>query len=309
MNDTLFQPDVFHTDERRAQALADFALTSAPIRRAMPEQHRTFFAGLPYLLASTLDDHGWPLATLFTGPPGFIRSPDDTHLRINAPRREDDPALAAMFSGKEIGLLGIDFSNRRRNRANGRIGRMDKNRIEIEIDQSFGNCPKYIQIRDLQAVERSDPPPVREDLAELDQDARDLIRRADTFFVASHAHGDQPQGGADVSHRGGQPGFVKIEGDRLWIPDFTGNKFMNTLGNLLAEPRAALLFPDFDKGDILHLQGTTEIVWQANALNGPTGAERYWCVDITRVWRFRHALPWRGRNVQYSPATLATGQW
>jgi len=309
MSDTVFHPDVFHPDERRAQALAQFEIVSAPIRSAMPEQHREFFAALPYVLASTLDEHGWPVATLLTGPRGFISAPDATHLRINAPRRQDDPALAAMHSGREIGLLGIDFSNRRRNRANGRIGRMDKNRIEIAVDQSFGNCPKYIQIRELVDCAQPGPLPVREDLTALDDNARKLIGSADTFFVATHAHSDTPQGGADVSHRGGQPGFVRMDSNRLWIPDFTGNKFMNTLGNLLAQPRAALLFPDFDTGDILHLQGTTEILWQPDALNGPAGAERYWCVELTRAWRFRAALPWRGRHVQYSPATLATGVW
>jgi hypothetical protein len=102
---------------------------------------------------------------------------------------------------------------------------------------------------------------------------------------------------------------VKIDGNRLWIPDFVGNKFMNTLGNLLAKPKAALLFPDFDTGDILHLQGTTEIVWQPETIKGPEGAQRYWCVDVQRAWRFRQALPWRGRNVEYSPASLGTGQW
>lgn len=309
MSESLAVNDVFHPDERRAQALAQFDITSAPIRAAMPEQHRTFFAGLPYLLASTIDDEGWPLATLFTGPPGFVSSPDDTHLRINAPRRQDDPALNAMFSGKEIGILGIDFSNRRRNRANGRIGRMDKNRIEIAVDQSFGNCPKYIQIREIYPVDSATPPAAREDLAQLDDEARALIHRADTLSVASHAYSEKAQGGADVSHRGGQPGFVKIDGNRLWIPDFVGNKFMNTLGNLLAKPRAALLFPDFDTGDILHLQGTTEIVWQPETIKGPEGAQRYWCVDVQRAWRFRQALPWRGRNVEYSPASLGTGQW
>jgi predicted pyridoxine 5'-phosphate oxidase superfamily flavin-nucleotide-binding protein len=309
MQEIAMSDTVFHPDERRAQALAGFDIASAPIRPAMPEQHRAFFAALPYVLASTLDENGWPVATLLTGPPGFISAPDATHLRVNAPRRQDDPALAAMRSGNEIGFLGIDFSNRRRNRANGKIGRMDKNRIEIEVDQSFGNCPKYIQIRELVASATLNPPPAREDLETLDDDARRLIVGADTFFVATHAHRGTPQGGADVSHRGGQPGFVHIEGNRLYIPDFTGNKFMNTLGNLLAQPRAALLFVDFDSGDILHLQGTTEILWQPDALNGPAGAERYWCVEFTRGWRFRQALPWRGRNVNYSPATLATGTW
>lgn len=309
MNESLVLDDVFHPDERRAQALAQFDINSAPIRPAMPEQHRIFFARLPYLLASTIDDEGWPLATLFTGPPGFVRSPDNTHLRINSPRRQDDPALAAMFTGKEIGVLGIDFSNRRRNRANGRISRMDKNRIEIEVDQSFGNCPKYIQIRELYMTKAATIPSAREDLPQLDAAALTAIVNADTFFVATHAYSEKAQGGADISHRGGRPGFVKIDGNRLWIPDFTGNHFMNTLGNLLANPRAALLFLDFDNGDIVHLQGTTEIIWQPQAIKGPRGAQRYWCLDIVRAWRFRQALPWRGRNLEYSPTTLTTGQW
>jgi predicted pyridoxine 5'-phosphate oxidase superfamily flavin-nucleotide-binding protein len=295
---------VFHADEILAQDLAGFDVSSHGIREAMSEQHRLFFAALPYLFVATLDQNGWPVATILTGPAGFIRAPDDKHLRVNAPRRPDDPAQAALEPGKQVGALGIDFSNRRRNRANGRIGRMDKNRIEILIDQSFGNCPKYIQIRKLTDVPVHKPLPVREDMTEPDEDARALIARADTFFIASHAHG-----GTDVSHRGGQPGFAHLVGNRLWVPDYRGNQYMNTLGNLLAEPRAALLFIDFASGDILHLQGHTRIHWQPEEIPGPSGAERYWSLDITRVWRFRAALPWRGEAPDYSPATLGTGQW
>jgi hypothetical protein len=54
--------------------------------------------------------------------------------------------------------------------------------------------------------------------------------------------------GADISHRGGLPGFVRVQGDELTIPDFRGNRYFNTLGNLIAEPRASLLFIDFEKG-------------------------------------------------------------
>ncbi len=296
--------NVFHPDEIRAQQLAGFKVSASGIRDAMPEQHRLFFAALPYLFISTLDDAGWPVAALLSGPPGFISSPDDRHLRVHAPRRADDPAQAALLPGKQIGVLGIDFSNRRRNRANGRIGRMDKNRVEIEVDQSFGNCPQYIQIRELAAATAGGTPAGREDLAAPDQDARDLIARSDTFFIASHAHG-----GADVSHRGGKPGFAHLAGNRLWVPDFRGNRYMNTLGNLLAEPRAALLFIDFDNGDLLHVQGHTQIHWQPREIQGPRGAERFWSLDITRSWRFRAALPWRGRRPEFSPATLNTGDW
>lgn len=170
---------LFHPDEVRAQALAGFDRVGAGIYAAMPDQHREFFAALPYLFVATLDDQGWPVATLFSGPPGFLRTPDDTHLRISAPRRNDDPAQAALQSGKLVGALGLDFSNRRRNRANGVIGRTDKNRIEIEVRQSFGNCPQYIQRRELYPV-AADPAPI-EYLPALDAEAQALIRRADTF--------------------------------------------------------------------------------------------------------------------------------
>ena len=85
-------PQLFHPDELRAQTLAGFDRVGGGIYPAMPDQHRAFFAALPYLFVATLDDRGWPIATLFSGPPGFLRTPDDTHLRISAPRRSDDPA-------------------------------------------------------------------------------------------------------------------------------------------------------------------------------------------------------------------------
>jgi len=298
---------VFHPDELRAQALAGFELVGSGIYRTMPEQHRAFFAALPYLFVATLDEQSWPVATLFSGPPGFLRTPDDGHLRISAPRRSDDPAQAMLQSGKPVGALGLDFSNRRRNRANGVIGRTDKNRVEIVVNQSFGNCPQYIQRRELYPVSGV-PQPV-EHLAALDAAAQALIRQADTCFVASCAHRELAQGGVDISHRGGKPGFIHLEGDRLWMPDFRGNRYMNTLGNLLAEPRAALLFIDFERGDVLHLQGETQILWQPDSGWGVAGAERYWRFDIHSAWRFAAALPWRGRNLEYSPATLATGIW
>ncbi|HAT3675537.1 TPA: pyridoxamine 5'-phosphate oxidase [Serratia marcescens] len=297
----------FHPDELRAQTLAGFDRVGGGIYPAMPDQHRAFFAALPYLFVATLDEQGWPIATLFSGPPGFLRTPDDTHLRISAPRRSDDPAQALLLPGKPVGALGLDFSNRRRNRANGTVGRTDKNRVEIVVHQSFGNCPQYIQRRELYPVE-SRPQPV-EHLASLDAAAQALIRTADTSFVASGAHLELAQGGVDISHRGGRPGFIHLEGDTLWMPDFRGNRYMNTLGNLLAEPRAALLFIDFERGDVLHLQGKTQIIWQAEGHPGVEGAERYWRFDVHRAWRFAAALPWRGRDLEYSPATLATGVW
>ena len=308
--------DIFHPDEQRAQSMAGFMLGAAGIYPAMPQQHRDFFAGLPAFFIATLDANGWPVATVLSGPPGFISTVDQSHLRINAPRREDDPALSALKIGNPLGALGLDFTNRRRNRVNGDITRLDKNRLEMAVKQSFGNCPKYIQRRVISQA--TSGPELIEHLDRLDEKAKKLIASADTFFVASYAHGELASGGADISHRGGKPGFVQIEGDTLWIPDFSGNRYMNTLGNMLAQPRAALLFIDFTSGEVLHLQGLTEVSWQPHLQlhlqprlqkNSLEGAERFWQLKVTRAWRFPAMLPWRGEIVEYSPATLATGIW
>ena len=103
----------------------------------MPEQHRLFFAALPAIAAATVEADGWPTATLLTGPPGFVTALDPVRLRIAA----KDPAFG---TGQPIGLLGIDFATRRRNRANGDIIAVTSGNFEVRVRKSFGNCPKYI---------------------------------------------------------------------------------------------------------------------------------------------------------------------
>ena len=138
--------------------------------------------------------------------------------------------------------------------------------------------------------------------------ARALIAASDTFFVASRSRAGIGDGGLDMSHRGGKPGFVGVTGDTLAIPDFRGNRFYNTLGNLLGDPRAGLLFIDFASGDILQLQGRAAIDWHPGG-SGPAGAERLWRVEVARAWRRRGAFPFAWRFGDYAPTTLATGTW
>ena len=53
---------------------------------------------------------------------------------------------AAFFAGKLIGLLGLEMHTRRRNRANGIITKAEPGALHIRVVESFGNCPKYIQV-------------------------------------------------------------------------------------------------------------------------------------------------------------------
>ena len=260
----------FHEDERRAQELAGQRAGRAVIRPFMPEQHRAFFPLLPYLFTATLDEAGAPVASMLWGPAGFVHSPDPASLRIDALPASGDPAVAGFAAGRPIGLLGLDLTTRRRNRANGRITAVDDG-ITVAVEQSFGNCAQYIQTRT--PAPHARPPQVTETISALDDPARRMIEAADTFFVASRSRAGIGEGGLDVSHRGGRPGFVAVRGDTLVVPDFRGNRFFNTLGNLLGDPRAGLLFVDFATGDLLQFQGKATIDWSE---------PRRWTVAVDR---------------------------
>ena len=302
----------FNSDELAAQVLAGGGPRGNGIHDFMPDQHRAFLAQQPYIFVGAIDAEGSPLATLLCGRPGFVRSPDPATLHIAALPDAGDPAQEALSPGRDVGLLGIDFSTRRRNRINGRITGRDARGIRVAVAQSFGNCPQYIQRRiaaSTQGAQDSHPPAV-ESMGHLDAGAQAAIAAADTFFVASRSRaGDGAAYGADISHRGGRPGFIRIDGDVLTIPDFRGNRYFNTLGNLIGEPRASLLFVDFENGGLLQLQGTADVDWSGAAVKSFTGAERLWRFHVVRGWRRRTAAPLHWSFVDYSRTTLATGVW
>ncbi|EJN19237.1 flavodoxin reductase family protein [Pseudomonas sp. GM78] len=277
------------------------------IRDQMPDQHRTFYQQLPFMLYGAVDADGRPWASVLEGEPGFAHSPEPELLQFSSLPASDDPAQ--LSAGAAIGLLGIELHTRRRNRINGHIGAMSASEFAVTVDQSFGNCPQYIQLRQFRSVPLADPAtrPAQQ-FNELDDAAKGMIAEADTFFVASFVDVDGVRS-VDVSHRGGQAGFVQVEGNRLTIPDFAGNLFFNTLGNLLINPKAGLLFIDFNSGDLLHLSGRTEIILDGSQVEAFQGAERLWMFHVEHVVRRPAALGLRWRFDGVSPTSLLTGTW
>ncbi|MDF0729122.1 pyridoxamine 5'-phosphate oxidase family protein [Pseudomonas entomophila] len=277
------------------------------IRDYMPDQHREFYHQLPFMLAATVDPQGRPWATVIEGPEGFVSSPDPQHLSIAASLRDDDPAAAGIGPGEAIGLLGIELHTRRRNRINGMLGLPSSAGLEVTVEHSFGNCPQYIQLRAYTRV--AEPAGPREDASALDARAATMIEQANTFFVASYVTHDDGQRSVDVSHRGGRSGFVRVEGNRLTVPDYAGNLHFNTLGNLLANPRAGLLFIDFLTGDVLQLNGRTEVILNSPLIAAFEGAQRLWTLEVEQVVRRPAALSLRWAFEAYAPTSLATGTW
>ena len=320
MNNSIEQPksSLFHEGEVALQRSVGMAERMAQVgakvvRDFMPDQHREFYARLPFILVATVDDTGdvWP--AMLAGQPGFISSPTPTALSVKARLHPADPAANGMQSGAAIGMLGIELHTRRRNRMNGTIRLQTENLVEITVGHAFGNCPQYIQLRDFEFADESDQNAATpaEESRELSEEARAIISAADTFFVASYVDRDHERQ-VDVSHRGGKPGFVRIGDDGLLtIPDFSGNFHFNTLGNFVINPRAGLLFIDFETGDILQLTGTAEIITESPEIDAFEGAERIWTFRPHKVVlrRGASALRWKMREDAFSGKSLRTGSW
>ncbi|WP_299962844.1 pyridoxamine 5'-phosphate oxidase family protein [uncultured Roseobacter sp.] len=299
----------FHEGELRLQERTGErekieAMTRHLLRDVMPDQHRAFFEGLEYIFLGTVDAKELPHASIVTGPVGFASSPDPKTLVIQTGDRAGKPAFDTLDIGQAVGVVGLDLSNRRRNRMHGKITAMDDVSVTIAVVQSYGNCPKYIGLREISARAR----PVAGGEAEvrdaLNAEDTALIKAADAFFIASYVQDGSgaPYEGVDVNHRGGQPGFVSVDSpSQITIPDYRGNNLFNTFGNLLLNPDAGLLFVDFETGDQLHLQGRASLIEDAVQIGQTPGALRLLRIRINSVRRTAKATPLRWTFVEHSP--------
>jgi predicted pyridoxine 5'-phosphate oxidase superfamily flavin-nucleotide-binding protein len=288
----------FHAGEVALQREAGVAERMArvgpqAIRDSLPEQHRQFFERLPFVVIGSIDGQGQPSASLLAGPPGFAWSPEPELLRVDALPLAGDPLESNLRSGAPLGLLGIQAHTRRRNRVNGDVSERDSRGFSLRVLQSFGNCPKYIHPRE--ALFAGAPAASAARVAErLEPRQRALIASADTFYIASAHPGaarhEQWAQGVDVSHRGGPPGFVAFtDDDTFVVADYRGNNLYMTLGNLRLEPRAGLLFQDFERGDLLQIEARTELVAGRHPRASPADSGRLLRFHVERARWFARA--------------------
>ncbi|MEJ2884822.1 pyridoxamine 5'-phosphate oxidase family protein [Actinomycetospora aeridis] len=247
----------FHPGELAAQrdaGLTEMAARVHPIvASTLPTGAADFLLRQRLLVLGAADHDGRVWATGLHGPAGSVTAVDPHTLRTSVGALPTDPLADVLRGPADVGTLAIDLATRRRLRINGRW-RPREHGGEVAVHQAFGNCPKYILAR---AVPDGALPGHATTTrgTVLDDDQARLVANADTFFVATAAGS-----GADVSHRGGDPGFVRVlsPGELSW-PDYVGNAMMMTSGNLRLNPAAGLLFPDFRTGATLQLTGTAEV--------------------------------------------------
>ncbi|MEW2414942.1 pyridoxamine 5'-phosphate oxidase family protein [Streptomyces sp. NPDC046866] len=252
-----------------------------------------FLARQPHLVVGAADAAGRLWASLLTGPPGFVRATGADRIAVTGGLPAGDPLAGALATaGTRVGTIALDPRTRRRMRLNGTLEPAPGG-FEVAAEQVFANCPKYLQKRQPLELAAEGPGVVRRGDA-LTAGQQRAVRAADTFFVATTA-----EDGTDASHRGGLPGFVEVlsPAELAW-PDYPGNAMFLTLGNLAADPRAALLFPHWETGAVLQLSGRARTEFAADGSRSVRFRIES-VVEALHPGRLRWSAP------EYSPANPA----
>ncbi|WP_406344492.1 pyridoxamine 5'-phosphate oxidase family protein [Streptomyces sp. NBC_00648] len=288
-------PTPYHPGSRAVQDRVGVREAADHVGRAVGPGIRPVAAAFlelqPMLVLGAADEGGRMWASLLTGRPGFVRATGPDQISVVGRPAGSDPLAGVLAAGESpVGTIALDPRTRRRMRLNG-TARPTPRGLAVEAEQVFSNCPKYLQHREIEAYA---PTPdgtgaVRRG-ERLTPDQEELVRAADTFFIATTA-----PDGVDASHRGGNPGFVHVTSPRhLEWRDYPGNSMFLTLGNLEADPRAGLLFVDWADGTTLQLSGTARTVFAAG--------ERTVRFAVERAVRSEKASPLRWSAPDYSPA-------
>ncbi|MEO7986178.1 MAG: pyridoxamine 5'-phosphate oxidase family protein [Gemmatimonadales bacterium] len=279
--------------QRRAGVAANAERVGRIIRREIPEAARVFAAERRFAILGAADAGGHVWATLLRGEAGFLSAPSGDRLRVDARPQPGDPLEEALAGETDVGLLIIDPTTRRRMRVNGRARPVGSGALEVATREVYSNCQKYIRRREVgfPAGEHAAGMVAQRGSALTPAQTARLVA-TDTLFLATR----HPVSGADVSHRGGAPGFVRVPApDRLVIPDYSGNMMFNTLGNLAVDPRAGMLLVDFDSGETLQVTGRAIVEWGREALVDFPDAERLVEFSIDEVVEVRGGEKGKGK--------------
>ncbi|KAL9623607.1 MAG: hypothetical protein Q9160_002063 [Pyrenula sp. 1 TL-2023] len=281
----------------------------------------------PLLALGTLDSQGRPWATLWGGESGFARSMGQSIVGVRTiVDPTNDPVVEALYEGRDDGEtvrpegagkmvsgLTIDMENRKRVKVFGRMmagalsmsekhddkvepdGATGEAQLVLRIEQSLGNCPKYITSRHI--APNIPQPKLLSNSPLLTTEALDIISTADTLFIASANNTHD----MDCNIRGGPPGFIRVlpsssstqPSSVIW-PEYSGNLLYQTLGNLTLYPKAGLVIPSFSTSSVLYLTGTTTIHHGASVSALLPHTNLAVQLTITSARLVANGLPFRG---------------
>lgn len=186
----------FHSGEASLQTKVGVREDAMEIARAgiirdyMPGQHRKFYSEQNLLFVSSTAEDEFDWCSILHGQQGFVQSPMSANILtfpINCISPRDPLDISV---GSRIGMFGLEFHTRRRNRANGVVIASSSKDFTIQIEQTTGNCPKCIQIRQImytppKFINSEDSKEILAGNESLSTKQLNIIKQADTFFLAT----------------------------------------------------------------------------------------------------------------------------
>ncbi|KAJ5090007.1 Riboflavin synthase-like beta-barrel [Penicillium argentinense] len=312
----------WHDGEEKVHQLLRVPLPDNPTVPGLSPNGANFLRTAPLMAVGTIDSQGRPWTTLWGGKSGFAEPVGQSMIRLRTQVDNTyDPVAKMLFKDqpdeddggifnetqKMISGLAIDLEQRRRWKLFGRmvagtltVDRPGQADVVVKIEESLGNCPKYLNKRHIVPAESK--PKLVSDSPQLTPAAIKLISRANTIFVSSRHDAIN----MDTNIRGGPPGFVRVEsnttkGAVLLYPEYSGNRLYQTLGNLQTTPLAGYVIPDFDSGDVLYVTGHTEILAGKDAAAVLPRSNLAVRLTLTVAIFVENGLAFRGETGEPSP--------
>lgn len=247
--------------------------------------------------------------SLLVGERGFIHIPSLKEVKFDLSKvisNQSDIFFKNIETNPIVGLLFHEAAKRSRYKAWG-IARKEEDQVSFDITMGYKSCPKFIQREKIEVPEDSKSvSPAYQNGTTLGTSEREWISSAHTFFIATQTK----KGEIETSHKGGNPGFIEIqENGVLRIPDYFGNSIYNTLGNIYENPKAALLFVDYKKGETLQITGKAALEFDQNSADdlhksGDTG--RFLTFETKQWIRTKDHHKVNTRFVDFSKFNIST---
>ena len=282
--------NIFHEGQRAVQKITgEEEIAKQRIPMISNELHPRSISFIEHQILAFLgseDAEGEIWLSLIIGKRGYIQVPSLKEIKLdlsNIVSNRQDIFFENIKSQPIVGLLFHEAERRARYRAWG-FARTLGNALSFDIRMGYPSCPKHIQRELIEVPKDSKITSSKYQKGTiLGTSEKKWIKRAHTFFITTQTK----NGDIESSHRGGDPGFVEIQKNGLLrVPDYLGNSMFSTLGNIYKNPKSALLFVDYTKGETLQLSGRAALQFNQNGeddlyKSGETG--RFWTFE-TKAW-------------------------
>ncbi|KAK5987898.1 hypothetical protein PT974_12034 [Cladobotryum mycophilum] len=295
--------DQWHEGEVAMHRALKAPLGMNPTSPGLPRSYgmRAMYSQL--IAVGTLDGQSRPWTSVWGGERGSARpvAEDVLALTTRVDKRYD-PVYRAFWEEKGQG----EEVTRDRVKLMGRMvagaevtSEEEMIQVAFHVQESLGNCPKYINKKDIEAV----IPQARliSEGLRLPDEAVELIGKADMFFLSS-SNGKT----MDTNHRGGPQGLVRVmrndgEGLELVYPEYSGNRLYQSLGNLRVNPLIGICIPDYDTGDAVYVTGTATILVGEEASSLLFHSNLAVKITASASKFVKSSLPFRGPSQERSP--------